>query len=97
MRDLKGPHKAAMEPLICGQTGDVMAIENDPAFIGQQGTGKQVEGRGLARSIRPNQSGDRPRHNAQRTAVHGAKLTKPSDQLCGFQKRGGSCRYPGLA
>ena len=53
--DLEGAHKPAPHPLLGAERGDVLAAEQDLAAVGAQHPGHQVDQRGLAGAVRPDQ------------------------------------------
>ncbi len=70
-RVLEGADQAAPgEPRRVGPPHDA-AVEADLPAVGGQVAGDEVEDRRLARPVRPDQTGDRPRLHGERARVHG--------------------------
>ena len=53
--DLEGAHQPAPHALLRAERGDVLAAEQDLAGVGPQHAGHQVDQRGLAGAVRPDQ------------------------------------------
>src|SRR5262249_22021654 len=79
--DLERAGNAEPRQLVRGPTGDVPPIELDRSRIGAQRAGDQVEGGALARAVRADDRGDRPRRRLEAQLIHGAQRAESLVEL----------------
>src|SRR5579864_828980 len=76
MRDLEGAQDAEAEERVGRQAGDVLALEEDLAAVGDDIAGDEIEEGGFAGAVRADQSRDRAPLHRQRTMPDRNEATK---------------------
>src|SRR6185503_10832159 len=67
--DLEAPHDAEPRPPVSGQGRDLLALEEDPAAVGEERARHAVDQRGLARPVGADQAESLARLHVQRQPV----------------------------
>ncbi|MNQ47149.1 hypothetical protein D3C85_609840 [compost metagenome] len=83
--DLVGPRQPGRHALVRIHAGNVAPSHGQRARIGGQRAGQQVNQRGLARAVRPDQGVDLARVQGQRHIVGGHQRAEPAHQPAGLQ------------
>src|SRR5262249_30953948 len=90
--DLKGAHEAAFDALLGPEHRDLVGSEKDLSFVGLEHAGDQIDQRGLAGAVRPDQRIALARREIERDTARDDERAEALVQAARRQRRGAHAR-----
>ncbi len=87
---LEGATHAETAEIVGRDTGDLPVLEADAARVGPEVTGDEVEERGLARAVGPDDGADRAARNAEADSAHGLEAVEALAEIADVKQPGAS-------